>query len=78
MLLAALAIWLILVISFVAFCRLAANADRRDDVALTERYPSHSNSIRGHRTLTISTTSSTGRGRRVRATMTGRSGELLQ
>jgi hypothetical protein len=76
MLIAALAIWLTLVISFVAICRLAANADRRDDVALTERYLSHS--IRGPRTLTTSTTSSTGQGRRVRATMTGRSGELLQ
>jgi hypothetical protein len=41
MLIAALAIWLILVLFFVALCRGAASADGRDIVP-TERYPSDS------------------------------------
>jgi hypothetical protein len=39
MLIAAIAIWLILVLFFVALCRGAASADGRDLVS-TERYPS--------------------------------------
>jgi hypothetical protein len=42
MLLTALTIWLILVVSVVLVCRLAAAADRRDDVARAESYPSAS------------------------------------
>jgi hypothetical protein len=41
MLIAALAIWLILIIFFVALCRGAASADGRD-LTSTERYPSYS------------------------------------
>jgi len=41
MLLTALAIWFVLVILFVALCRIAATADGRDGTC-TERYPTDS------------------------------------
>jgi hypothetical protein len=50
MLIAALTIWLVLLVFAVMLCRIAADADSRD-VAFTERYPSRS--ATGPRTLTI-------------------------
>jgi len=39
MLIAAFAIWLIVALFFVALCRGAASADRRDAAVSTDRYP---------------------------------------
>jgi hypothetical protein len=46
----ALTVWFVLVISFVAFCRVAAAADARE-ADLAHRYPSASDSTAGAGTL---------------------------